>query len=720
MTTGESKQSLLSDQRRSDSPPSVLPPQLSGPEFLFNRELSLLEFHRRVLEEALDESQPLLERLKFLSIFSTNTDEFFMIRVSGLKETLEEDVTELSPDGMTITEQLTAIRERLLPMLDEQMRCLREDILPGLKAEGIEIVSYYSVSEAERRALDDYFTEDVFPVLTPQAVDSAHPFPYISGLSLNIGLMVEPIPEHGITQSLTGTVESRFARIKVPPLVPRLVRVGETGTRFALLEELIAANAHILFSRMHVSHGYFFRVTRDADIEVREDKAADLLKAIEQTLRKRRFGSAVRLEVSKGMPDAMVRYLTKELELTADDVYAVDGPLRVNDLMELGDLDKPKLKDKPLKMMIPRFIKNEDSIFEVIKKRDVLLHHPYTSYSTVVKFIEAAAQDPDVLAIKMCLYRTGADSPIPQSLIEACEQGKQVTAIVEIKARFDEEHNIEWAKRLEEAGVHVVYGVVGLKVHCKVALVVRREDDDLKRYVHIATGNYNPVTSNFYTDLGILTANEEIGADASDLFNFLTGYSRQKKYRQLLVAPVNLRERMISLIRRETEHARAGRPARISVKINRLADIEVIRTLYEASQAGVPIDLIVRGVCMLRPGVPGLSETISVRSIVGRLLEHSRAYYFANGGDEELYTGSADWMSRNFDRRVEVIAPVYDPNLKKYLKDVVLATYLKDNVKARLLLPDGSYERVKAAPGEEKVDGQMYFQDSIGTGLSSF
>jgi polyphosphate kinase len=720
MTTGESKQSLLNDQRQSDAPLSVLPPHLSGPEFLINRELSLLEFHRRVLEEALDESQPLLERLKFLSIFSTNTDEFFMIRVSGLKETLEEDVTELSPDGMTITEQLQAIRERLLPMLDEQMRCLREDILPGLQSEGIEIVSYYSVSEAERRALDDYFTEDVFPVLTPQAVDSAHPFPYISGLSLNIGLMVEPIPEHGITQSLTGTVESRFARIKVPPLVPRLVRVGETGTRFALLEELIAANAHILFSRMHVSHGHFFRVTRDADIEVREDKAADLLKAIEQTLRKRRFGSAVRLEVSKGMPDAMVRYLTKELELTADDVYKVDGPLRVNDLMALNDLDKPKLKDKPLKIMIPRFIKNEDSIFEVIKKRDVLLHHPYTSYSTVVKFIEAAAQDPDVLAIKMCLYRTGADSPIPQSLIAACEQGKQVTAIVEIKARFDEEHNIEWAKRLEEAGVHVVYGVVGLKVHCKVALVVRREDDDLKRYVHIATGNYNPITSNFYTDLGILTANEEIGADASDLFNFLTGYSRQKKYRQLLVAPVNLRERMISLIRRETEHARAGRPARINVKINRLADAEVIRALYEASQVGVPIDLIVRGVCMLRPGVPGLSETISVRSIVGRLLEHSRAYYFANGGDEELYTGSADWMSRNFDRRVEVIAPVYDPNLKKYLKDVVLATYLKDNVKARRLLPDGSYERIKAAPGEERVDGQMYFQDSIGTGLSSF
>jgi polyphosphate kinase len=499
--------------------------------------------------------------------------------------------------------------------------------------------------------------------------------------------------------------------------MPRLVKVGAGETRFVLLEELIAANAYKLFPRMQVSQSHVFRVTRDADIEVREDKAADLLKAIEQTLRKRRFGSAVRLEVSRGMPDFMVRYLTKELELDAGDVYVIDGPMRVDDLMKLYGLDRPDLKDKPVKITVPDFIKNEESIFDVIKRRDVLLHHPYTSYSTVVKFIDAAAHDPEVLAIKMCLYRTGANSPIPQSLIEAAEQGKQVTAIVEIKARFDEEHNIEWAKRLEEAGVHVVYGVVGLKVHSKVALVIRRETDDLRRYVHIATGNYNPVTANFYTDLGVLTADEEIGADASDLFNFLTGYSRQKQYRQLLVAPVNLRERMIALIKRETEHARAGRPARICVKINRLADEPTVRALYEASQAGVPVDLIVRGVCILRPGVPGLSETITVRSIVGRLLEHSRVYYFQNGGDEELYTGSSDWMSRNFDRRVEVVVPVYDPGLKKYLKDVVLSAYLKDNVKARRLLADGSYERVRPAPGEESFDSQMHFQDSIGTGF---
>lgn len=711
----EKKESPVTPSPQSDAPKIELPEKLRGPEFLFNRELNQLEFHRRVLEEALDETEPLLERLKFLAIFSSNLDELFMIRISGLKEALEENVAETSPDGMTTSEQLAAIKERLVPMIAEQMRCWREEVLPKLKEKGVEIAAYESLSHEERKALDEYYDENVFPVLTPQAVDSAHPFPYISGLSLNLGLMVEPVAKLGITRSLTGGANARFARIKVPPLVPRLVKVGESGSKFILLEELIAANAYRLFPRMQVSRSHFFRVTRDADIEVREDKAADLLQAIEQNLRKRRFGSAVRLEVSKEMPAVMVEYLTKELELTEDDVYVIDGPLRVGDLMQLNKLDRPDLKDRPVKITIPAFVKNGESIFEVIKKRDVLLHHPYTSYSAIVKFIDAAATDPDVLAIKMCLYRTGENSPIPQSLIKACEEGKQVTAIVEIKARFDEEHNIEWAKLLEESGVHVVYGVVGLKVHSKVALVVRREaDDDLRRYVHIATGNYNPVTSNFYTDLSLLTADEEIGADASELFNFLTGYSRQKTYRQLMVAPVNLRERMIGLIQREKEHALAGRPARIAVKINRLADVEIIRSLYEASQAGVQIDLIVRGVCMLRPGVPGLSENITVRSIVGPLLEHSRAYYFANGGDEELYTGSADWMSRNFDRRVEVIAPVYDLGLKRYLKDILLTSYLKDNVKARRLLPDGGYERVPQEPGAERFDSQAYFENSNG------
>ncbi len=677
---------------------------------LFNRELSLLEFHRRVLEEALDASHPLLERLKFLSIFSSNLDEFFMIRVSGLKEELEEDVTEPSPDGMTPAEQLSEIRGRLLPMLDEQMRCLRQEILPQLESEGISLVAYDALSESERRTLDAYFTDTIFPVLTPLAVDPGHPFPYISGLSLNLGLTVEPLREHGITRSLTGKVEPRFARIKVPPLVPRLIPVGDDGgARFILIEDLIAANVGTLFPRMHVGRRHLFRVTRDADVDIRESEAEDLMRMMQQTLRKRRFGTPVRLEVSASMPDEMVRYLTGALGLAPDDVYVVDGTMNVNDLMTLCKLDRPELKDKPLRPTVPKALKRGDSIFDVINRQDVLLHHPFTSYTTVTGFIDEAAKDPDVLAIKMCLYRTGPDSPIPTALIEASERGKQVTAIVELKARFDEEHNIEWAQRLEQAGVHVVYGLVGLKTHCKLTLVVRREGDVLRRYVHVATGNYNPTTSSVYTDLGLLTANDDIGADAVELFNFLTGFSRQKEYRQLLVAPVNLRERMTALIEREAAHAAAGRPARIVAKINRVADTDIIRSLYQASRAGVRIDLIVRGVCMLRPGVEGLSETISVRSIVGRFLEHSRVYYFANGGDEELYTGSADWMTRNLDRRVEVITPVHDARLKRYLKDEVLAAYLKDNTRARRLLPDGSYERIPLASGEEKFDSQSYF-----------
>ncbi|HZI17298.1 MAG TPA: polyphosphate kinase 1 [Pyrinomonadaceae bacterium] len=678
-------------------------------QLFFNRELSQIEFYRRVLEEALDPSQPLLERLKFLSIFSENLDEFFMIRVSGLKETMDGPSSELSPDGMKQAEQLRGIRERLVPLFEEQSRCLLGDVLPALAAEGIEVVSHRSLSNDERRALRDYFVKQVHPLLTPQGVDSGHPFPYISGLSLNLGLRVEPLPELGITRSLTGKVEPRFVRLKVPPLVKRLVPVGDSGARFILVEDLIAAHADTLFPRMRVSECYPFRVTRDADVEVREDEANDLLRTVEQSLRKRRFGSAVRLEAAAQMPDEMVEYLTKELELDPDDVYRVHGPLDIPGLMQLYKLDRPDLKDAPFVPRRPAGLRDPAGVFDVVRGRDVLMHHPYTTYKVVTDFISRAAHDPEVVAIKMCLYRTGQNSPIPRALIEAVEQGKQVTALVELKARFDEENNIEWAKRLEDAGVHVVWGIVGLKTHCKVTLVVRREGDDLRQYVHIATGNYNPVTSNFYTDLGLLTADPEVGADATDLFNFLTGFSRQKEYRKLLVAPVNLRDRMLGLIRRETEHARAGRPARIAVKINRLADTQVVRALYEASQAGVRIDLVVRGICMLRPGVPGLSETVRVRSIVGRFLEHSRVYYFLNGGDEELYTGSADWMHRNMDRRVEVVAPVRDPRLKKYLKDVLLAAYLRDNVKARELQPDGSYRRPRRAPGDEPFSAQLHF-----------
>jgi polyphosphate kinase len=678
-------------------------------QLFFNRELSQIEFYRRVLEEALDPQQPLLERLKFLSIFSTNLDEFFMIRVSGLKETLAGAVAELSPDGMGQAEQLRDIRERLVPLFEEQSRCLLGDVLPALAAEGIEVVSHRSLSTDERRGLRDYFLKQIHPLLTPQGVDSGHPFPYISGLSLNLGLMVEPLPELGITRSLTGKVEPRFIRLKVPPLVKRLVPVGDSGRRFILVEELIAAHVDTLFPRMRVSACHSFRVTRDADVDVREDEANDLLRLVEQSLRKRRFGSAVRLEASAQMPDEMVEYLTEELDIGPEDVYRVHGPLDIPGLMQLYKLDRPDLKDAPFKPRLPAALSDPAGVFDVVRERDVLMHHPYTNYTVVTDFIRQAAHDPDVVAIKMCLYRTGQDSPIPQALIEAVERGKQVTALVELKARFDEENNIEWAKRLEEAGVHVIWGIIGLKTHCKVTLVVRREGDDLRQYVHVATGNYNPVTSNFYTDLGLLTADPEVGADATDLFNFLTGFSRQKEYRKLLVAPVNLRDRMLSLIRRETEHARQGRPARIAVKINRLADTQVVRALYEASQAGVSVDLVVRGICMLRPGVPGLSETVRVRSIVGRFLEHSRVFYFLNGGEEELYTGSADWMNRNMDRRVEVVAPVRDPRLKRYLKDVLLAAYLRDNVKARELRPDGSYRRSHVPPGEDPFSAQLYF-----------
>ncbi|HEX8187798.1 MAG TPA: polyphosphate kinase 1 [Pyrinomonadaceae bacterium] len=701
-----------SDGERSDGPDTRAWKAQAETLPLFNREFSQIEFYRRVLEEALDPTQPLLERLKFLSIFSENLDEFFMIRVSGLQETLAGQVEKLSPDGMAQLEQLREIRARLMPLFAEQMRCLREDVLPGLAERGIRVVQYNTLSLPERQQLREFYKRQVHPVLTPQAVDQGHPFPYISNQSLNLALTVEPLPEHGITRSLTGKVEPRFARIKVPSLVPRLVPADDSNTKFVFLEDLIAANLESLFPRMRVRDCHAFRVTRDADVDVREEEANDLLSMMEKTLRKRRFGTAVRLEVDARMPAELCGKLLGELELEADDVYPIDGPLNVRDLMQLYKLDRPELKDAPFEQRTSRALAGADDYFSRIRERDVLLHHPYESFDAVTEFIDRASEDPAVASIKICLYRTGQKSPIPESLIKAAHGGKQVTALVELKARFDEENNIEWAKRLEESGVHVVYGVIGLKTHCKAALVVRQEEGGLRRYVHVATGNYNPVTSNFYTDLSLLTADEDIGADATDLFNFLTGFSRQKEYRKLLVSPVALREKTLGLIRREAEHAKAGRPARIVVKINRLADTRVIAALYEASQAGVPIDLIVRGICMLRPGVEGLSETIRVRSIVGRFLEHSRAYYFRNGGDEELYTGSADWMPRNFDRRVETIAPVHDERLKKYLKDVLLDSYLRDNVKARVLGPDGRYRPVPLEEGAERFNSQLYFIDA--------
>lgn len=682
---------------------------------VFNRDLSQLEFFRRLLEEASDKSVPLLERLKFLSVFADNLDEFFMVRVSGLKEMLEIEDLGPMPGELTPSEQLKIIRKRVLPLVEEHTRCLRDEVIPGLKEAGLTIAPYDSLSKIEKRRLAGYFKKNVFLILTPQAVDPSHPFPYMSNLSLNIGLTVERDSGHGRTASLIGEDPNgeetvRFVRIKVPPLTPRLVPVNGQDLKFTLLEELIEANIHSLFASMRLSKGHLFRVTRDADVEIRDDKAADLLGLIKQSLRERRFGLAVRLEVSSTMPREMVEYLTRSLKLEPDDVYEIDGVLDASDLMQLYELDQPDLKDKPLQMTVPASLRKKGSPFEAIKKHDLLLHHPYTAYTTVTDFIQAAAHDPKVAAIKICLYRTGKNSPIPQALIEASERGKQVTAVVEIKARFDEENNIEWAKRLAESGVHVVYGLVGLKTHSKVALVVRREEHGLQTYTHVSTGNYNPTTSKVYTDLGVLTSNSEIGDDATDLFNFLTGFSMQKEYSQLLVAPVNLRDRMLALIERETAHAEKGRPAGIAAKINRLTDLDIIDALYRASQAGVKIDLIVRGSCMLRPGVAGLSETIHVRSIVGRFLEHSRIFYFTNGGDEDVYIGSADWMTRNLDRRVEVVVPVLDPRLRAYLKDTVLTAYLRDNVKSRVLTADGLYELPQMADGEEAFNSQIYFE----------
>jgi polyphosphate kinase len=670
---------------------------------LLNRELSLIEFFRRVLDEGLDDQNPLLERLRFMTIFSNIVDEFFMVRISALKEEHEEGWLQPSPDGMTAVEQLREIRNRLLPLFGEQMHCLEVEILPRLDAEGISVLSYATLSATEQKRLDDYFERNVFPVLTPLAVDPAHPFPYISGLSMNLGLMVEPAEE-------PGEAEARFVRVKVPPVLPGLVRVKEGKTRFVFLSDLIAANLGSLFPGMRATEAHLFRVTRDADIEIREDEADDLLRALQNELRRRRFGAPVRLEVSAAMPRAMVDYLSDSLDLESADVYVMDGPINVLDLAPLCEINRPDLKYRPLRASVPKELKEAPSVFDAIKCRDILLHHPYTAYSTVTDFIHAAAADPDVLAIKMCLYRTGQQSQIAEALVHAAEQGKQVTTLIELKARFDEENNIEWARRLEHAGVHVVYGLIGLKTHCKLTLVVRLENGGLKRYVHIATGNYNPTVSCTYTDLGLFTADEEVGADATELFNYLTGYSDQTDYRRLLISPVNLREKLTALIERETTNAKAGRPARIVAKLNRLADPNIIQLLYDASEAGVSIDLIVRGICMLRPGVPGLSENIRVRSIVGRLLEHSRILYFLNDGREEVYLGSADWMPRNLNRRVEVVCPVTDPRLRKYLQDEVLQAYLRDHVNARALQPDGSYVRPRPDPADEKFDSQIYFE----------
>jgi polyphosphate kinase len=668
-------------------------------QLLFNRELSWIEFNYRVLEEALDQSNPLLERLKFLCIFSTNLDEFFMIRVSGLMQQVDAGVTVLSPDGISAANQLKAITDKLRPMIAKLMDCLVNDVMPELESRGIRVIPYQQLSGAQRAELREYYNSYIFPILTPLAVDPSHPFPYISNLSLNLAMRVEP---QGHAD------DRRFARLKVPPVVPRLLPVSGDGHQFVLLEQVIAANIDSLFPEMRVSDIHPFRVTRDADIEIEQDEAGDLLKTVEQQLRRRRFGSGVRLEVDTNMPADMLQFLTDSLGLEAEDVFTVDGPLCPSDLMQLYKLDYPALKDEPFTPAVPAALRTDDTIFDVLRKQDVVLHHPYESFAPVVDFIRAAARDPNVLAIKQTLYRTSGDSPVVDALMDACERGKQVAVLVELKARFDEENNIVWARKMERAGVHVVYGLLGLKTHCKLALVVRQEADGLRRYVHLGTGNYNPSTARLYTDIGLLTSNPDIGADATELFNFLTGFSRQMSYRKLMVAPVGLREGFIRLIRREVEHKNAGREARIIAKINSLTDTRTIRELYDASQAGVTIDLLVRGVCCLRPGIPGISENIRVRSIVGRFLEHSRIFWFYNGGADEYFLGSADWMNRNLDRRVETVFPVEEARARAKVKEI-LDSYMLDTAKSRELNPDGAYTRVAIPDGAPAVNVQELF-----------
>ena len=679
--------------------PSLPATDLKNPALYLNRELSWLEFNRRVLDEAHDVRHPLLERVKFLAIFSSNLDEFFMIRVSGLKDQIAAGVTAAPADGMTPAEQLAEIRARTLPMLQQQRRCFHDEIIPALDAAGIHILHYAQLSPAEQDRLRAYFEAEILPVLTPLAFDPGRPFPHISNLSLNLGVWLR-----------NPAGEQRFARVKMPTSLPRLVTMEE-GRRYVWLEDVIGGNLGVLFPGHEIEDAFAFQVLRDTDMEIQEDEAADLLETIEQGLRERQFGPVVRLTVDEAMPDDMVHLLMENLDVAPGDIYPVQPPLAMGNLWDLHALNRPDLKDPPFAQAVPpqlRDFKTSEDIFAAIRRGDILLHHPYDSFKPVLDFISAAAADPDVLAIKQTLYRVGRNAPVVRSLLEAQHNGKQVAVLVELKARFDEESNIGWARALEGAGVHVVYGLVGLKTHSKITLVVRREAGGLRRYLHLATGNYNAVTAGIYTDMGLLTCDPAMAADATELFNTLTGYSTQQFYRSLLVAPGSMRDRIEALIDREIEHARAGRGGCLIFKMNALVDDRLIRALYRASQAGVQVELIVRGICCLRPGLPGISDNIRVISIVGRFLEHSRIYHFQNGGDPEVYLGSADLMPRNLDRRVEVIFPIKEQAIRAYIRGAILEVELRNNIRARWLQPDGTYVCRDRTPGEREVDSQTW------------
>jgi polyphosphate kinase len=668
---------------------------LKSPDLYINRELSLLEFQCRVLEEAADADNPLLERLKFLAILGSNLDEFFMVRVAGLMKQVASGRAEAGRDGRPAATQLQLIREKVRQIAEHALNLWRHEVHPGLEQQGITVVDSSSLEADERAAVDAYFQQHVFPVLTPLAFDPGRPFPHISNRSLNLAVVV-----------LDHAEDEHFARVKVPDTLPQLVPVKvvsptahaasatPTVLKFVWLEQLIADNLRLLFPGMEIVESSPFRVTRDAEVAVQELESDDLLETIEEAMRERRFLDVVRLQVALNMPERILSILTSQIEVDPKDVYPVDGPLGFDRFMEFYSIDRADLKDKPFVPMIPASLGPDcqGDLFSLIRQDEFLLHHPYESFQPVVEFLRQAAHDPNVLAIKMTLYRVGRNSPIVAALLDAVEDGKQVAVLMELKARFDEESNIEWARTLEDAGVHVIYGIVGMKVHSKIALVVRREGDAIRRYVHLGTGNYNPVTARLYTDLGLLTCNEQIAADATHFFNALTGYAAKQEPQKLLVAPANMRDRLGELIRREIEHQKAGRAGRLIFKMNALEDPPMMRLLYQASQAGVKVDLLVRGICCLRPGVSGVSENIRVISIVGRFLEHSRIYYFGNGGTEEVYLGSADLMRRNLSHRVEIVFPVENPRLVSRLKEI-LEVYLADQAKSRHLQSDGSYTR---------------------------
>ena len=691
---------------------------LHDPELYINRELSHIEFNRRVLQECLSPYHPLLERVKFLAIYSTNMDEFFMVRVSGLKQQLLLGITTTPPDGMTPREQLVAIHDTVSKLFQEVTRCWQEVLYPQLDDTGIHIIPYEEIKKRRQKKLAEYFEQEIFPVLTPLAFDPGHPFPHISNLSLNLAVVLRDLD----------TAETHFARVKVPSALPRLVPLKPFSAdelllpdvqKFVWIEEVIAANLDRLFPGMEILAAYPFRVTRNSDMEIQEEEADDLLLTMEENLRQRHFGSVVRLEIDERIPDHVRNILMSNLQVGAFDVYTTSGPLGLSGLWELHSLERPDLKDVPFQPTYPAAIRPNDNIFQAVQRHDVLFHHPYESFIPVIKFLEAAAEDPDVLAIKQTLYRVGPNAPIVKALMRARANGKQVAALVELKARFDEESNIEWARALERAGVHVVYGVVGLKTHCKICLVVRRERDGIRRYVHLSTGNYNAFTARMYTDLGFLTQNEAFGADASDLFNRLTGYSKQTKYRKFLVAPENLRHHLLHFIEREIMHGKQGH---IMMQANSLVDEEVIRALYRASQAGVRVELGIRSICCLRPGLPGISENISVIAVVGRFLEHRRIFYFHNGGNGELYMGSADLMPRNIDRRVEVLFPIEDPAMRDEVLEGILKVHLRDTYKAYVLQSDGSYlPRTKLLTDSDAplFDSQIWFLDGKGAYVES-